>query len=217
MNVRTENRQTFFNRLNDKFDKEDLQLIEFAYDLSKEAHRVQKRDGGERYFEHPRAGCLIILDELELYDRDMVISFLLHDVGEDTPLLGNRKISYEKFKDEVNFRLVKTFGDRVAKMVLKLTKPAIENICFHNKIEAFEFYINKLKESPDAIVLKMVDRLHNLRSLPVDKPSWVKKQLDETELVYMPIFTSVTGEMEKYAKALVSKIRFEITRLGASL
>lgn len=212
-----ENRQTFFDRLAPRFEQTDMQAIEFAYDISKEAHRTQSREGGERYFEHPRAGCLIILDELGLYDRDMIIAFLLHDVGEDTPLLGNRRLSYEKFVKEVSFRLSGIFGSRVAMKVIRLTKPGFGNESFGSKEEAFAHYIKALKEDEEAIILKMVDRLHNLRSLPLDRPTWVKKQLLETESVYMPIFSSVKGEMKDVAAALISKIRFEITRLKASL
>lgn len=212
-----ENRQTFFHRLAPRFGQTDIQSIEFAYDMSKEAHRTQSRVGGQRYFEHPRAGCLIILDELGLYDRDMIIAFLLHDVGEDTPLLGNRRLSYEKFVKEVSFRLNGIFGNRVANNVIRLTKPGFGNESFSSKEEAFAHYIKALKEDEEAIILKMVDRLHNLRSLPLDRPTWIKKQLLETADVYMPIFSSVKGEMKDVAVALISKIRFEITRLKASL
>ncbi len=212
-----ENRATFLGRLTDRFTSENIDLIEFAYDLSKAAHRTQSRDGGLRYFEHPRAGCLILLDELALYDRDMLITFFLHDAGEDTPLLGNRLLSYEKFAAALTSRLTLLFGSHVADLVLRLTKPAVGTGTFATKAEAFQFYIDQLKESEEAVVLKMVDRLHNLRSLPVEKPSWVKKQIDETENVYMPIFESVTGPMKGKAQILVSKIRFELERLKAGL
>lgn len=218
MNAMTkENRSAFLTRLSAHLPESDVMLVEFAYDLAKEAHRTQSRDGGERYFEHPRAGAIIMLDELQFYDRDMLIAFLLHDVGEDTPLLGNRLLSYEKFAAAVTSRLTPIFGSRVAKLVLRLTKPAVGTQTFATKAESFEFYISRLKESEEAIVLKMVDRLHNLRSLPVEKPSWVKKQLDETERVYMPIFSSIQGELKSIAESLVSKIRFEVERLKAGL
>lgn len=212
-----ENRATFFTRLTPHMSEKDIMLVEFAYDMSKEAHRTQNRDGGQRYFEHPRAGCLILLDELSLYDRDMLIAFLLHDVGEDTPLLGNRLLSYEKFAVAVTSRLTLIFGSHAADLVLRLTKPMFGTGTFATKDEAFQFYINQLKESEKAIILKMVDRLHNLRSLPIDKKSWVKKQIIETESVYLPIFSSVTGEMKEVAEVLVSKICSEVTRLKAGI
>lgn len=211
-----ENRTTFLDRLIDKFGKEDISLIEFAYDISKEAHRTQSRDGGQRYFEHPRAGCLILIDEIGLYDRDMLIAFLLHDVGEDTPLLGNRLLSYEIFAAAVTARLTRLFGSHVADLVLRLTKPMVGTGTFTMKAEAFQFYIDQMKESEEAVILKMVDRLHNLRSLPIEKQSWVKKQIIETESVYLPIFDSISGPMKGVAEILASKIRSEITRLKAS-
>lgn len=212
--ITKETRATFLGRLTDKFEEKDIGLIEFAYDMSKEAHRTQSRDGGLRYFEHPRAGCLILMDELGVYDPDLLVAFLLHDVGEDTPLLGNRKLSYEKFAATLGARVSPIFGSRVADTVLRLTKPAVGTASFMTKGEAFQFYIGELKKSEDAIILKMVDRLHNLRSLPLHKPSWIKKQIEETESVYMPIFTALEGGI---AETLVSKIRSEITRLKAGL
>ena len=60
----SENRATFLKRLEGKFPKEEIENIDFAYDLAKEAHRTAVRDEGMRYFEHPRSGCLIMIDEL---------------------------------------------------------------------------------------------------------------------------------------------------------
>lgn len=92
-----ENRETFLKRLEGKFSPEQIENIDFAYDIAKESHRPQSRESGERYFEHPRAGHLIMLDELDLYDYDLLVSFLLHDTGEDTPIWGNISDSYDKF------------------------------------------------------------------------------------------------------------------------
>jgi len=103
MKTITENRQRFLDRLAGHFSIEDMRLIEYAYDLSKEAHRTHVRDSGERYFEHPREGALIIIDELKLYDRDLIIAFLLHDTGEDSPIFGNRNVSYKLFRETLLF------------------------------------------------------------------------------------------------------------------
>jgi guanosine-3',5'-bis(diphosphate) 3'-pyrophosphohydrolase len=189
-----ENRKTFLKRFKGKFSNEEMEDIDFAYDLAKEAHRPSLRDDGVRYFEHPRSGVLIMTDELGLYDRDLIISFLLHDVGEDTALLGNINKSYDEFKAKAIFRLTKIFSEKVADNVLRLTKPSVDNMRFKNKAEVYEFYLAELAKSEDAILLKMIDRLHNLRSLPGNNPEKIKRQIEETGSKLMPIFESVKGE-----------------------
>ncbi len=208
-----ENRETFFKRLEGKLSKEEIRDIDFAYDISKEAHRPAIRDEGMRYFEHPRAGCLIMIDELGLYNRDLLVSFLLHDVGEDTPMLGNITKSYDEFREKAEFRLKKLFGEKVADIVIRLTKPSVDTIKFSSKEEVYEFYFEELKKNEDAILCKMVDRLHNLRSLPANKSDKIRKQVDETELKYLPIFESVSGEKKQYAEILLLKIKNQLTIL----
>jgi hypothetical protein len=207
-----ENRETFFKRLENKFSKEEIEDIDFAYDIAKEAHRTALRDEGMRYFEHPRSGCLIMTDELGLYDRDLLISFLLHDVGEDTPMLGNITKSYDEFKKKAYFRLNKLFGEKVADTVIRLTKPSIDNVKFNTQKEVYNFYSEELKKSEDAILLKMVDRLHNLRSLTpnINKPRKIELQIEETKSKYLPIFKSVIGKRKEYAEILVSKIKEQL-------
>jgi GTP pyrophosphokinase len=216
---KTENRQTFVDRLKGHFSSEDVALIEFAYDMSKEAHRTQKRDRGGRYFEHPRAGCLIMMDELGLYDRNLIISFLFHDVGEDTPLIGNRVDSYEDFVAKARFRLGLLFGQKVSDTVIRLTKPEIDQIRFFSKEECLSFYEKELAQSNEAIFGKELDRLHNLRTIPGSgyKQLKIQKTIEETEVVYLPIFESLQGPLKKYSEILISKIKIELKTLKASI
>ena len=211
----SENRATFLKRLEGRFSEEEIENIDFAYDLAKEAHRTAVRDEGMRYFEHPRSGCLIMIDELGLYDRDLLISFLLHDVGEDTPMFGNVTKSYDVFVAKARLRLTKLFGEKVADTVIRLTKPSVENIRFSSKQEAFDFYVKELAKNEDAVLLKMVDRLHNLRTLPSDKPEKIEKQIRETRDVLLPIFEAVSGERKQYAEILVGKIKEQLAILEA--
>jgi GTP pyrophosphokinase len=216
---KTENRQTFLARLQDHFSQTDIDLIEFAYDLSKEAHRTQKRDKGGRYFEHPRAGCLIMMDELGLYDRDLIISFLFHDVGEDTPLLGNRVNSYEEFTQKARFRLTKLFGEKVADTVVRLTKPEIDEMKFFSKEQTLDFYHEEMVKSEEAVFGKELDRLHNLRTIAGSgyKISKISKTVNETEEVYLPIFESIQGPLKKHSEVLVGKVKIELEKLKASI
>ena len=215
--MKKETRTTFITRLQNHFCQSDIQLIEYAYDLSKSAHRTQNRDSGERYFEHPRAGCLILMDELGLYDRNLLIGFLLHDVGEDTALLGNVTKSYDEFVTTARFRITRSFGPDVADIVIRLTKPSVDNVRFYSKPEAFDYYISELEKNPAAIIDKLTDRLHNLRSLPGNQKGKIQRQINETESVYIPMVSLITGTYESYAKILEQKIQVELSKLKTSL
>lgn len=212
-----ENRALFISRLVGRVSKEDLKRIEFAYDLSKESHRTQKRTSGERYFEHPREMCLILMDELGVYEADLLIALLLHDVGEDTPLFGNINSSYENFIETASFRLTLLFGKKVSDIVIKLTKPEVDGISFLKKEEVYDYYIAGLQQEEDAVIGKMIDRLHNLRTLPLDDTSWVVKQITETESVYSPIFSSVGGARKEIAQTLLEKIEDQIAIARTSI
>lgn len=212
--MKAENRKSFLERFRGRVTENKIKDIDYAYDLTKEAHRRFKRRSGERYFEHPRAGCLILTDELGIYESDLIISFLLHDAGEDTPILGNVKQSYEKFKEIANYRLAKTFGKRVADNVLKLTKPSVDGKKFKSKKQAFKFYIGEMRKSDEAVFLKMIDRLHNLRSLSGDNHEKVKEQVKETEKVYLYVFGNIKGrKYRKSSKVVLDKINTEIRKL----
>jgi len=212
-----ENRATFLKRFEGKFSKDEIEDVDFAYDLAKEAHRTARRDEGMRYFEHPRNGCLIMTDELKLCDKDLIISFLLHDVGEDTPMFGNITESYDKFREKAELRISKLFGKKVADTVIRLTKPSVDNIRFHSYDEVYNFYLDELKKSEDATLLKMIDRLHNLRSLSGGKLEKIKRQIDETESKLLPIFDSVKGKRRKYADVIISKIKDQLEELKSKL
>lgn len=212
-----ENRESFLKRLNGKCTEEEIILIELAYDLSKEAHRPTQRDGGVRYFEHPREMCLILMDELDIYDANLIIILLLHDVGEDTPLLGNILASYDLFRKKAEWRLKRMFNAEVADGVLRLTKPAKDNIRFHTREDVYSYFFQELEKSEKAILGKMIDRLHNLRSLPNDLKK-IKKQVDETESVYIPIFNKICGLNKPHAHIfLLQKIKDQLEILKKSL
>lgn len=204
MKSQIENRATFIARLEGKFSKDEIDEIMFAYDVSKETHRTHKRDSGERYFEHPRAGVLIILDEIGWYDKNAIIAFLLHDTGEDSPLFGNRERNYDEFIRSATLRLTKMFNSEVSELVILLTKPAVENVRFTTKEGAFTFYIEQLSKNPKALLLKMVDRLHNLRSLTGVTSEKRERTLLETEKVYIPLFHDIPREYSVYREKLVS-------------
>lgn len=212
-----ENAEAFRKRLiSGGLSDEQRQRVMFAYQISKEAHRRQVRDDGfTRYFEHPRQGCLVLMDELNIYDYRMLIAFLFHDTGEDTQLLGSILTDYFLWKKEASFRL-DLLCDGVAPLVIGMTKPVVDNISFFSKKEAFDYYIDQLKNGTAELkILKMTDRLINLRDMLHCSPAKVKKQIIETESVYMPVFSPVCGD-RIYGKA-GEKLMSEIMKSLESL
>jgi GTP diphosphokinase / guanosine-3',5'-bis(diphosphate) 3'-diphosphatase len=184
-----ENRDTFEARLG-IFQGEAREQILFAYDIAKNAHRNQLRDSGQRYFEHPRAATLILLDECKIDDPDLIVAALLHDTVEDTSIFGRRKnVPYSKWINRAHWRLSRVFNERVADMIVDLTVPMVENDEIKNKKEAKKRYLEGLlTSSPETLLVKMADRLHNLRTLNDRLPEDRIKVIKETEEIYFPIF-----------------------------
>ncbi|MDR2541777.1 MAG: hypothetical protein LBD11_08845 [Candidatus Peribacteria bacterium] len=219
----TENRKSFLKRLEGKVPDGELMKIEFAYDMAKSAHAhkgATRDDGKTRYFEHPRQGCLVLMDELGCYDPKLLISFLFHDVGEDTPLLGNILEDYHAWVKNATFRLNQLYAN-TAPIVIALTKPAIDQKTFFSKEEVYEYYFSQLRSNENALLLKMVDRLINLRDMKSCTPEKIIKQLKETEEKYLPMFRSFientpNEEYKIMGRKLLEKIseRMEILSQG---
>lgn len=144
-----------------------------AYELGKKAHALQKRKDGTEYFNHPIAVALI-LSELGM-DEDSLIAALLHDVIEDT--------------DVTSEELTAIFGPEVTMLVEGVTK--LTNYNFESKVEKQAENLRKMfiAMSKDfrVILIKLADRLHNMRTLQFMPEN---KQIDiatETIKVYAPI------------------------------
>lgn len=126
-------------------------LVQKAYIFSKEAHGNQKRHSGDPYFSHPVA-VAEILTELKL-DQESIITALLHDVVEDTDVT----------LDEIE----KEFGEEVAKLVDGVTKLGkIENVPANERLaENFRKLTLAMSEDIRVLLVKLADRLHNMRTL----------------------------------------------------
>ncbi len=146
-----------------------------AYELGKEAHRGQFRDGGMRYFEHLR-GTALILIELGVYDPDLLTSCFLHDVAEDNPTFMSR------------LAIATVFNDRVANIVVAVTKPKRSDTRFQNDEERHRFYFIRLEEADnDTLIVKLADRLHNMRTLDSCQPEKKVRKAKETVSIYLPL------------------------------
>lgn len=191
-----ENKTSFIDRLT-SLSWEEREQIMFAYDIAKFAHREQKREEGGRYFEHPRSVALILMDECNIYDASIISAALLHDAMEDSSILGSyHRLSYSEWKDIARHRITPSFKESTANIVIALTKPMVNNINIHTKEEAMNLYLSNLRDSsPETLLVKMADRLHNLRTLQFVPAEKQKMKIDETKDIYFPIFLRA---MEKY-------------------
>ena len=152
----------------------DLSMIEKAYQVAAEAHKDQKRKSGEPYIIHPL--CVgIILADLEM-DKETIAAGLLHDVVEDTVM------TYDEIKDE--------FGEEVAQLVDGVTK--LGQLSYSaDKVEVQAENLRKMflamAKDIRVIIIKLADRLHNMRTLKYMRPEKQKEKARETMDIYAPI------------------------------
>lgn len=152
----------------------DLSMIEKAYQLAKEAHGEQCRKSGEPYIIHPLCVALI-LAELEL-DKETIVAGILHDVIEDT------KYTYEDIERE--------FSGEVALLVDGVTKLGQLNYS-KDKLDVQAENLRKMflamAKDIRVILIKLADRLHNMRTLQYMRPEKQKEKARETMDIYAPL------------------------------
>ena len=152
----------------------DLTMIEKAYQVAKAAHKDQVRKSGEPYIIHPL--CVgIILADLEL-DKESIAAGLLHDVVEDTPMTTED--------------VAREFGDEVALLVDGVTK--LGQLSYSaDKVDEQAENLRKMflamAKDIRVIMIKLADRLHNMRTLKYMRPEKQKEKARETMDIYAPI------------------------------
>lgn len=176
-----------FEKIEDLYSGKDLVLLQKAYDFAKKAHANQKRASGEEYFTHPCAVARILVD-LGL-DSATVAAAFLHDVIEDTP------VSEGDIKKE--------FGDEVLELVKGVTK--LDQIAFTSKeeeqAENFRKIFVAMAKDIRVIIIKLADRLHNMRSLNFLSAERRERMARETLDIYAPLadrlgISQIKGELE---------------------
>ncbi len=152
----------------------DISQIQKAYRIASAAHENQKRKSGEAYIIHPLC-VAVILAELEL-DKETIVAGLLHDVVEDT-VMTEEEISQE-------------FGEEVALLVDGVTK--LGQLSYDaDKVEVQAENLRKMflamAKDIRVILIKLADRLHNMRTLKFMRPEKQKEKARETMDIYSPI------------------------------
>ena len=143
-------------RLARRFSAEDIQRIGDAYVLAREAHKEQRRKSGEPYIMHPVAVAKIVAEELRLGANPIIAAFL-HDVVEDTPY------TIEDIRER--------FGDDVAFLVDVVTKKKKKNnVKTSSQIDNYKQMLDSLHYDIRALLIKLSDRLHNMRTLNSMRP-----------------------------------------------
>ena len=154
---------------------DDITLIEKAYNIAHEAHKDQKRKSGEPYIIHP-LHVAIILADLEM-DKETIVAGILHDVVEDTVM------TYEELAD--------IFGVEVANLVDGVTKLGRLEFAGGDKLEEQAENLRKMflamAKDIRVIMIKLADRLHNMRTLKHMRPEKQQEKARETLDIYAPI------------------------------
>lgn len=199
----TENRETFFARLEPFYPPGVLCDIGLAYTLAKYGHRAQIRketdaDGQPiRYFEHVRRVTICLIDEAKIINPEMTIAALLHDGIEDTRDLTPAMIEH-------------TFGSDVAGLVKVLSKVP--------KVGYLDRFM--LLDDWRPFVIKACDRIDNLRTLECASHEFRIKQIAETKEKYYPLFDTMvelTPQKFKYRVSALRTIVHKETEIQATL
>ncbi|HPD89821.1 MAG TPA: bifunctional (p)ppGpp synthetase/guanosine-3',5'-bis(diphosphate) 3'-pyrophosphohydrolase [Bacillota bacterium] len=168
-----ESKQDFIQAILEINPAYDIEAIGKAYETAEELHQGQSRKSGEKYITHP-AHVALILAELGM-DEDTIIAGLLHDVVEDTG-----------YDPEI---LKMTFGEEVLLLVDGVTK--LGGIKYEKKedLQAENFRKMFLAMSKDirVLIIKLADRLHNLRTINYMSPEKIAEKCQETLEIYAPL------------------------------
>ena len=185
-----ETRAEFLEKLNNINPKYDIELIGKAFELAMRLHEGQLRKSGEPYFIHP-IQVAYILAEIGMDDAT-IVGGLLHDVVEDT-----------------NYTLedvTKEFGEEIALLVDGVTK--LGAIKYESKeeqqAENFRKMFMAMSKDIRVLIIKLADRLHNMRTMQYMKPEKIKEKCDETLEIYAPLASRLG----------IARIKFEMEDLA---
>ena len=161
-----------FHAMEQRVSDEDITRIRSAYEFASEAHKEQRRKTGEPYIVHPIAVARIVAEELELGTNPVIAAFL-HDVVEDTPCT---------LEDIRNL-----YGDDVAFLVGVVTKQKKDKYERSKQVDNYRQILASVEYDIRALLIKLADRLHNMRTLDSMRPDKQMKIAGETDYFYAPL------------------------------
>ena len=161
-----------FQRMSLKEEREDVERLRAAFEFAREAHSPQRRKSGEPYIIHPVNVARIVAEELEL-GADPIIAAFLHDVVEDTPY------TIEDIKER--------FGENVAFLVGVVTKEKKDKYVQSKQVDNFRQILASMQYDVRALLIKLADRLHNMRTLDSMRADKQMKIAGETDYFYAPL------------------------------
>ena len=163
---------SIFTMLAKRLDEEQMKMVRAAYNFAAVAHKDQKRKTGEPYIIHPIAVARIVAEEMGLGANPVMAAFL-HDVIEDCPYTI----------DDIRER----FGDDVAFLVGVVTKQKKAKYDKSKQVDNFRQILSSVQFDVRAILVKLADRLHNMRTLSSMRPDKQMKIASETDYFYAPL------------------------------
>ena len=182
--------RSLLRALKTKLKPGDKDLVRVAFEMSADAHKTMRRKSGEPYILHPLAVAKICVEEIGLGVRSSICS-LLHDTVEDTD------VTLEDVERE--------FDNEIARIVDGLTKLSnVIDVNASQQAENFKKILLTLTDDPRVILIKLADRLHNMRTLDSMKREKQLKISSETVYVYAPLahrmgLYTIKTEMEDLA------------------
>lgn len=182
--------RSLLRSLKAKLKKGDKEHVRQAFEMAADAHKTMRRKSGEPYILHPLAVARICVEEIGLGVRSTICA-LLHDTVEDTD------ITLEDVERE--------FGSEIARIVDGLTKISnVIDVNLSKQAENFRKILLTLTDDPRVILIKLADRLHNMRTMESMKREKQLKISSETVYVYAPLahrmgLYSVKTELEDLA------------------
>ncbi len=197
--------EPLFRAVRDNHPKADLRALAAAYEVAEECHRGQLRRSGDPYITHPLA-VTVILAELGM-DVTTLTAALLHDTVEDTPL------TLSAVRDQ--------FGDDVAALVDGVTKLDKVKLGEAAEAETIRKMVVAMAKDPRVLVIKLADRMHNMRTLHHLRPEKQQRTAKQTLEIYAPLahrlgMNTIKWELEDRAFATLYPKRYdEIVRLVA--
>lgn len=156
---------------------DDAERLLNAFRYAAAAHAEHTRDEGSPFIDHPVAVSVILAEELGCRDVDILIAALNHDVLEDCSWLTREAIS-------------SALGQRATELIAAVTK---ERVSESEKPARDQRYLEHLREIPaDAKLLKLADRIHNLRSIPnANNPDKARRYLEVSRDEFIPLALSI--------------------------